>query len=526
MPPARIELAPLGSKPSTLSIKLRGRVTELYQKIEKNQILRYDMVIMEIPKEIKSVIGKLKKQGYEAYVVGGCVRDFLRGVDPQDWDVTTNSQPKEIQKIFPKNFYENKFLTVTVQTGSKNEKLKEIEITTYRSEAKYTDKRHPDEVKFAKTIEEDLARRDFTINAIALDGSKIIDPFNGQKDLKNKIIRAVGVAQDRFAEDALRMMRAVRFATTLGFVIEPKTAQALEKNAPLLKAISQERIRDEFLKIIMADKAADGVEMLRKLELLKYIIPELEEGYGVAQNKHHIYECYEHAVLSLKYAAKEGYNQDVRMAALLHDIGKPKSKRGQGSEATFYNHEVIGARMANQILTRLRFSGKDIEKIVKLVRYHLFYYNVGEVTESSVRRLVRQVGPEDMEELLQVRMADRIGSGVPKAEPYKLRHLKYVIDKVSQDPISVKMLKVTGNDVMKELDILPGPRIGQILDILLGYVLNDPKKNTKDALKKEIKKLGVMTEKALAAMAGEGKKERDKVVTKQDRMTKQKYWVS
>ena len=486
---------------------------------------------MQIPSEIKTIIAKLKKHGFEAYVVGGCVRDILRGMDPQDWDVATNAKPAEIQKTFPKSFYENKFLTVTVKTASKNPKLKEIEITTYRSEAKYTDKRHQDEVKFAKNIGEDLARRDFTINAIALDLlksdiNKVIDPFGGQKDLEDKVIRAVGVAQDRFAEDALRMMRAIRFATTLEFTIEEKTALAIKKNALLLKAISQERIREELIKIIMTAKAAQGIEMLRESGLLRHIMPELEEGYEVTQNKHHIYECYDHALFSLKYAAQKDFNFYVRMAALLHDIGKPKSKRGEGPDATFYNHEVIGARMAERLLTRLRFSQKDVEKITKLVRYHLFYYNVDEVTESSVRRLVRQVGPEDMEELLQVRMCDRIGSGVPKAEPYKLRHLKYVIDKVSQDPISAKMLKVTGNDVMKELDILPGPKIGQILDILLGYVLNDPKKNKKELLVKEIATLSQLTEKELAGLAEKARKEREKVVVKQDEMTKQKYWVS
>jgi len=480
---------------------------------------------MVIPKEVKSVIDKLKKNGFEAYIVGGCVRDFLRGVDPQDWDVATNAKPAEMQKTFPKSFYKNKFLTVTVQTGSHDPKFKEIEITTFRSEAKYTDKRHPDEVKFAKTIKEDLARRDFTVNAIAMN-AEVIDPFQGQKDLEDKVIRAVGNPADRFSEDALRMMRAVRLATTLSFNIEPKTAEAVQKNAPWLQAISKERIREELMKIIMSDRAADGIELLREMGLLKYVIPELEQGYGVSQNKHHIYGCYEHSLLSLKYAATQGFNQEVRLASLLHDIGKPKAKRGQGQNSTFYGHEIVGARMTFQILSRLKFPKKDIEKITKLVRYHLFYYNVDEVTESSVRRLVRQVGPENMPELLQVRMADRIGSGVPKAEPYKLRHLQYVIEKVSQDPISVKKLKVTGNDIIKQLKMRPGPKIGQILDILLGYVLEDPKKNKKEFLDKEIKKLGKLNEKKLKELAEKACQEREKITTKQDQMTKQKYWVT
>jgi len=507
---------------------------------------------MQIPEEVKFIINELKKEGFEAYIVGGCVRDFLRNVEPDDWDVATNAKPKEIQKIFPKSFYENKFLTVTAQTDSQNPKLKEIEITTYRSEAKYTDKRHPDEVKFAKTIEEDLARRDFTVNAIAIKTQnakvksqklEIIDPFLGRRDLEKKIIRAVGNPEERFSEDALRMLRAVRFAITLGenwkfeercsslapakaWAIEEKTAEAIKKNSFWLQAISKERVRDELLKIIMGDRAAEGIELLRKLSLLKYIIPELEEGYKISQNKHHIYECYEHYLRSLDFAAKKNFNKYVRLAALFHDIGKPRVKKGEGPDATFYNHEVVGAKMTFQILNRLKFPKKDIEKIARLVRYHLFYYNPGEVGESSVRRLLRQVGPENMEELLQVRMADRIGSGVPKAEPYKLRHLRYVIEKVNRNPISVKMLKVNGNDVMKILNIKPGPKIGQILDILLGYVLETPEKNEKAFLEEKIKELGKLKDEKLKEISQKARKEREKIEMKRDEMTKKKYWVT
>jgi len=265
---------------------------------------------------------------------------------------------------------------------------------------------------------------------------------------------------------------------------------------------------------------------LRKLSLLKYIVPELEEGYKVTQNKHHIYDCYEHSLFSLKYAAKRDFNKYVRLASLFHDIAKPRAKRGKGLNATFYGHEILGAKMTLQILNRLKFPKKDIEKIAKLVRYHLFYYHPAEVGESSVRRLVRQVGPENMEELLQVRMADRIGSGCPKAEPYKLRHLKYIIEKVSQDPISVKMLKIKGEDVMKILDIPGGPKIGWVLDILLGYVLADPKKNKKDFLEKEIKKLAKLLDKKLKEKAQKSREEREKLEMKKDEMTKQKYWVT
>ena len=481
---------------------------------------------MVIPKEVKLVIKNLQKAGFEAYIVGGCVRDFLLGAEPKDWDVTTNAKPEEIQKVFPDSFYENNFLTVTARTGSKNEKLAEVEITTYRLDAKYSDKRHPDEVKYAKKLEDDLSRRDFTVNAMAMDdGKNVTDLFDGQKDLDKKIIRTVGNPEERFNEDALRMLRAIRFATTLNFKIEEKTGAAIKKNSIWLEAISKERIRDEFVKIIMADRAIDGIELLRELGLLKYILPELLENYGVAQNKHHIYDCYWHAVKSLEYAAKKKYNIYVRLASLLHDIGKPKSKFGTGEEATFYNHEMIGTKMVFQILNRLKFSQKEIEKITKLVRYHQFYYNVDEVKEASVRRLIKNVGPENIEELLQVRMADRIGSGVPKAEPYKLRHFKYLVDKVSKDPISVKMLKINGGDLMQLLSEKPGPRIGQILEALLGIVLDDPKKNNKKYLETEAKKIAKLDEKYLKELADRSKEDKVEMQKEEDQAVKQKYWV-
>jgi poly(A) polymerase/tRNA nucleotidyltransferase (CCA-adding enzyme) len=493
---------------------------------------------MTIPKEIKNIISELNKANFEAYIVGGCVRDFLlaasekaslapKGREPKDWDITTNAKPEEIQKIFPDSFYENKFLTVTVRTGSKKGNLSEIEITTYRFEAKYSDKRHPDDVKYAENLEDDLSRRDFTINAIAMDGKKkIIDLFEGQIDLKNKIIKTVGNPEERFSEDALRMLRAVRFATALNFEIEKNTKDAIIKNSFWMEAVSQERIRDEFVKIIMSENPAKGIELLRELNLLKYVLPELLENVGVLQNKHHIYDCYQHAIKSLEYTAKKKFNLYVRVSALLHDIAKPRVKSGQGESATFYNHEIVGAKITFQILNRLKFPKKDVEKITKLVRWHLFYYNVDEVGDASIRRLVKNVGAENIEELLQVRYADRIGSGVPKAEPYKLRHLKYLIEKVAQDPISAKMLKINGNDLIKLLEIKPGPKIGQILDILLGYVLDDPKKNNKDFLEAESIKLGKLSEKDLKILAEKSKQEKSEVEIKRDEMTKQKYWVT
>lgn len=476
---------------------------------------------MIIPKEVQSILEKLKKSGFDAYAVGGCVRDFLREVEPKDWDVCTNAEPKDIQKIFPKSFYENKFGTVTVQTKSKKPALKEIQITTYRIDEKYTDKRHPDKVRFTANLKEDLARRDFTVNALALDKGKVIDYFDGQEDLKNKIIRAVGEPEKRFSEDALRMLRAVRFAIELDFQIEPKTLKAIQKNAGWLQAIAKERIRDEMIKIIMSDKPEQGLELLRETGLLKYIVPELEKGVGVSQNKHHIYTIYQHSILSLKYAAQRGYNLEVRLAALFHDIAKSQTKRGEGPNATFYNHDQLGARFSAAILERLKFSKKTIEKVATLVRNHMFVYAVGEVTEAAVRRLLRRVGPENIADLLNLRVADRLGSGVPKAVPYKLRHLQYVIEKVSQDPISVKMIKINGDEVMEILDIKPGVRIGLILNALLSEVLDEPGRNNSQYLKHRTEELNQFSDSELKAMVKKVKEKKEEV----DLEVKKKYWV-
>ncbi len=494
-------------------------------------------MIKKIPKEVKNTIKTLEKAGFESFIVGGCVRDILRNVKPSDWDIATNATPKEIQKLFKKSFYDNKFLTVKVITNSKDPYLKEIEITTYRNESKYSDKRHPDKVKPAKTIEEDLSRRDFTVNAIALSlknlqskkqkakskNYELIDPFLGQKDLKNKVIKAVGDPQKRFSEDALRILRAVRFAITLGndWKIEKETLQAIKNNASWLRAISKERIRDEFVKIILSENAHKGVILLQKTGLLKYIIPELERGVGVSQNRHHIYTIFQHSVLSLKYAADYNYNLNVRLAALFHDIAKPQTKRGEGPNATFYNHDIVGAKIAAEILGRLRFPKKTIEKVATLIRNHMFFYDPEVVTESSVRKLIRRAGKENITELLQLRITDRKGSGVPKARPYRLRHLEYIISKVSKDPISVQMLKINGNDIMKTLKLQSGPRIGLLLNALLSEVLENPQKNEKKYLLKRVLDLNKKTDAELKKM-GEIVEEKKMEI---DKELKRKYWV-
>jgi len=495
---------------------------------------------MKIPSEVKNILIKLQEAKFEAYTVGGCVRDLLLGREPKDWDVCTSALPEQIQKIFPDNFCENKFGTVSIKTDSGKENLKIVEATTFRIDAPYSDKRHPDAVSFTRNLTEDLARRDFTINALALQlslkqSSKIIDPFGGQADLKNGLIKAVGEADKRFSEDALRMLRAVRFSVELNsveqvsqnnvkqsFTIESKTKEAIKKNAAWLQAIAKERVRDELVKIIMSDRPEEGILLLHELGLLQYIIPEFVKGFGVAQNRHHIYSIFEHGIFSLKFAAQKKYNLVVRLAALLHDVAKTQAKRGEGPDATFYNHDILGARAAARILEYLRFDNGTIERIVNLIRHHMFVYDVGSVSEAGIRRLLVRVGPDNMKDLLALRVADRLGSGVPKAQPYRLRHFQYMVEKVQHDAISVKMLKINGHDLIKILKIKPGPKIGAILDVLLAEVIEDPAKNNKELLEERARQLSKVDLTQLRQMAKERIEEEKE---EEDRLIKERHWV-
>ena len=469
------------------------------------------MYVMKIPEYVKSLVEKLEQAGFEAYVVGGCVRDLLMGLKPKDWDITTNARPDKILEILPDGKYENNFGTVLApiklengHSASSGQGQDIVEVTTYRSEQGYSDRRHPDEIKFEDSLEKDLSRRDFTINAMAIRKLRItnyelrigeeemviekekyglVDMFGGEKDLKKRIIRAVGEPEDRFREDALRLMRAVRLACQLNFSIEGKTARGIIKMAGGLKFVSGERVRDEIIKILESNKAHEGMMMLHEFKLLQYIIPELERGVGVDQNRHHIHTVFNHCLLSLRHTPNKKWQ--VRLASLLHDIAKPQTKRiGADREATFDNHDLVGAKVAAKNMKRLKFPGADIEKVALLIRNHMFYYNVGEVTESSVRRLIRKVGEENLADLIDLRVADRLGSGVAKAKPYKLRHLEYMMEKVRHDAVSVKMLKINGDDLMKQLEIPPGPKIGAILDVLLSEVIENQALNENEHLLK------------------------------------------
>ncbi len=486
----------------------------------------------QIPEKVLAVSQVLQKNGHSAYLVGGCLRNLLLDLPPKDWDIATDAEPEEIQKLFPDSVYENEFGTVGVKVAKTGNPDKDIvEVTTFRKEGAYTDKRHPDSITFAKKIEDDLSRRDFTMNALALDladvrKEMIVDPFDGKGDLKKGIVRAVGDPNERFNEDALRLMRAVRFAAELNFEIEPKTAEAVRRHAHLLEFIAKERIRVELEKILMSARAMQGIQMLEDYGLLKFILPELREGLGVGQNLHHIYSVWEHNLRALEYAAKKKYELVIRLAALLHDVGKPRTKRGEGKYSTFYGHDVVGARMVPALLDRLHFAKDVTEKVVHLVRHHLFYYNVGEVSPAGVRRFLARVGPGNVDDLLKIREADRIGSGVPKAVPYKTRHLLFMIEKVKRDPISPKMLAVNGGDVMAIARIAPSPKVGFILAILLEEVLDDPSRNGRKLLEARIRELCGEPETKLKKIASEAREKKEEFEAQAEAEIKKQFYVT
>lgn len=453
----------------------------------------------KIPKETWNIFKKFTDEGFEIYLVGAGVRSLLQDKTPVDCDFTTNATPKAIQALFEDSFYDNKFGTVGISLKTKRgEEL--YEITTYRTEWGYSDKRRPDEVKWGEKLEEDLKRRDFTWNAIVIGPVlkkgkwdkktlELIDFFEGQKDFKNKRVKAVGKAEERFSEDALRMMRAVRFAAQLGLNIEKKTFAAIKKNAFLIDKISQERIRDELFKILSSDYAADGYLILRNSSLAKKILPEIEKMFGVEQKspgRHHLDDVGTHAIKSLK--ASKSKDPIVNLAILIHDVGKPvvagKDKKGT---ITFYNHEVVGASIARNIAKRLRFSRKDEKRLVTLVRWHQFSVDERQ-TDKAIRRFIKNVGKENLTEILEVRRADRVGGGARETS-WRFERFKKKLVEVQKQPFSVTDLKVNGNDVMKVLNIHSGPIVGKVLNQLFDEVEEDKKKNERKYLLKRIKEI-------------------------------------
>lgn len=456
------------------------------------------LMIEHIPEKIVGVAQKFKEKGFSIYLVGGCVRNMLLGKPVEDWDFATNATPSEILNLFPNGFYDNSFGTVGIPLEIEPGKNQILEVTTFRTEYGYTDRRHPDKISWGTRIEEDLSRRDFTINAMAfsLNQGKVtredlIDPFGGQKDLEKKIIRAVGNPQERFKEDALRLMRAIRFAAQLGFTIEKQTLDAILEDAPLLRTIAQERIRDEFMKILASNYPFEGIMLLKNTGLLQYILPELLEGINVSQKRpgrHHVTDVFEHNVLSLKFCPSP--DPLVRFATLIHDIGKPRvAAKDEQGYVIFHNHEIVGAKMAAEICDRLRFSRKQKQKVVTLVRWHMFTVDE-HITDSAVRRFIRRVGVENVKDMMDLRIGDRLGGGTQTAESWRLKLFKKRIEEqLAPAPFSINDLAIDGNDVMKELHIKPGPKVGFILQKLFEEVDEDLSKNTREYLLHRLKEL-------------------------------------
>lgn len=458
-----------------------------------------------VPPDVLNVLNALQESGYEAYFVGGCVRDFLMGRKVVDWDIATNATPEQIQKIFSNSFYDNTFGTVGIPLANHDEmadwEKNYVEATTYRTESGYTDSRHPGKVEWGKTIEEDLSRRDFTMNALALSldlrskiedqRSNLIDPYNGQDDIKNKLIKTVGVPHERFSEDALRLLRAIRLATQLNFKIDDNTWEAIVKNANLITNISWERIRDELLKILANEHAYDGIILLDQAGILDIIFPELARGKGISQarpGRHHTSDVFTHNIESLHHTPAS--DPIVRLATLLHDVGKPYVQgEDEDGHVIFYNHEVAGAKIAAEIADRLRLSKKQKEKIITLIRWHMFTVDE-HITDSAIRRFIRRVGLENVADMMDLRIGDRLGGGTQVAESWRLKKFKERVASELNPPFSINDMAIDGNDIMSELKIKPGPEIGQILNQLFTEVDENLELNNKDYLLKRLHEVG------------------------------------
>ncbi|WIV11293.1 CCA tRNA nucleotidyltransferase [Proteiniborus sp. MB09-C3] len=430
------------------------------------------------PKEVDIIFKELRSSGYSRYIVGGCVRDILLGKEPSDWDICTDAKPEDIQEIFKE--YSTiptglKHGTITVVVNNKN-----FEITTFRTDKDYIDNRRPREVEFTKDIYEDLKRRDFTINALAYNELVgLIDCFNGQRDLDEKIIRTVGNPNERFNEDALRIIRGVRFSAQLGFDIEAGTALAMTNNRELLKNISNERIREEFLKIIMTEKPSEGIRRLVSLKLMEYIVPELIECIGFEQNNsNHDKDVFNHIMEVLDNTEKD---ITLRLAALLHDIGKPQcftvDENGKGH---FYGHHKISAEKAEEILTRLKFDNKTIDSVRLLVNEHMSRYDF--LREKSYKKFINKVGIDNLDRLFRLQIADIKGSAPPH-DFTNIENLKKECTRIinQKEPITLRDLDINGYDIMN-LGINQGKEIGDILNYLLEVILESPELNKKELL--------------------------------------------
>jgi tRNA nucleotidyltransferase (CCA-adding enzyme) len=441
----------------------------------------------QIPPDVLAVCRRLRAAGRQAHLVGGGVRDMLLGRAPADFDVATDARPEDVIELFGHTFAIPTGLkhgTVTVLTDASPRR--HVEVTTFRGEGAYLDGRRPSSVSYVASLTEDLARRDFTMNAVAYDPvtEEITDPFAGRDDLGRKLIRAVRDPLERFSEDGLRPMRAVRQAAQLEFHIEPATHAAIPKTIDVFRKVSMERIRDELYKLLAAPRPSHGLELMRETGLLAEVIPELLEGVGCTQNRFHKHDVYQHTL-----AVVDGTKGDavVRLGALLHDVGKPRARQpreGAPGEYSFFKHEYVGADMADAICRRLKLPNADRERVVGMVAHHMFFYSP-EWTDGAVRRFVRGVGgSEALDALFALREGDVAGRGFGEDPEREIGELKRRIAEVAADDAALKVtdLAIDGKDVMRVLGLPPSRDIGHVLDRLLERVIDDASLNTRETL--------------------------------------------
>ncbi|MDR1866975.1 MAG: HD domain-containing protein [Treponema sp.] len=434
-----------------------------------------------IPPILKEIAAKFSHVGKKVFLVGGAVRDMLRGIKAHDFDLATDALPEEVSSVFKRVFPTG----ITHGTVTVYFKGQQLEVTTFRTEIGYSDGRHPDMIHFTSSIEEDLSRRDFTMNAMALNilNGTLIDPFHGAADIQHNIIRCVGDPVERFNEDGLRPLRAVRFAAQLNFSIDSATLEAIPACIASVKKVSQERIRDEIDKIIDSQHPSTAFLLMEKTTLLALILPELAQCRGIEQKGFHRFDVLDHVLLACDYAAQHGYPHTVRLAALLHDSGKPLVREEQNGVWTFYNHEQKSAALAESLLNRLRYPHTVMHEVTHLIKNHMFHYEES-WTDAAVRRFIIRVGVEHLTALYQLRFADAFATAKQHIPVDYLAPLTTHVEKILAEShcFSLKDLAINGNDLM-QLGIEPGPNMGIILNELLETVISDPALNTFEQLK-------------------------------------------
>ena len=439
-----------------------------------------DRLTVNLPESVAAVLDGLAEVGEEAALVGGCVRDLLRGEAPADWDVATSAPPEAVAARFPGSTWQNRFGTVTVMIPGGE---RGVEVTTYRIEDSYRDRRRPDHVRWGRSLIDDLARRDFTMNAMAWlpegpgGSGRLVDPFGGAGDLERGLLRAVGDPDARFAEDALRLVRAVRFATRFGQRIDPPTEAAIRRHAASASTLSGERLRGELLRILSGPTPPSrAFALMEQLGLLAVLIPELAALRGVPQDKNLPGDALDHSLRAMD--ALPSADPTLRLAGLLHDLGKATTL----ANGHFIGHETAGADLAEALLRRLRFPRGEIVRVARLVRHHMFAY-AGEWTDAAVRRFIRRVGVDLLDDLFALRAADDAASGFMQPAQGGLAELaSRVFAAVAADPLNMRQLAVDGHILAQELGIPPGPAIGRLLSRLLEAVLEDPSRNERGAL--------------------------------------------